>query len=76
MTVHPLLENPDFTPSNEQWAELLSSFVRQVRWEAAMSDAGIPILAMGLSAPDMHRRAVAWDIKEGKCSPRLTVRNR
>jgi hypothetical protein len=62
----PKFHDPSFEPSPEQWAELMENVARVVRWESAMGDLGIKILAMGLSPEDMRQRALAWEQEQAR----------
>lgn len=57
----PKLEDPSFEPTDQEWSELLEGAARVFRWEAAMADAGVKILAMGLIPEEMQGRAMAWE---------------
>lgn len=61
MSNPPNLADPTFEPTDDQWAEILRDAGRVARWHSAMADAGVKVLALGLTPAEESRRALAWE---------------
>ncbi len=54
------LANPGFEPTEEEWTEVLAGAGRLARWQAAMADQGVKVLALDLTPEERCRWADAW----------------